>query len=83
MEKIEPKFSAKETCEKFLYTYKDIFKIQLVELFPNIKVREIMCIDSKSAKEIQKQLYGTKIWNIQSLHLSLFLSMFQEIVNHQ
>tara|TARA_R100000808_G_C2109325_1_gene123919 strand:+ start:127 stop:369 length:243 start_codon:yes stop_codon:yes gene_type:complete len=55
------KFSAKETCEKFLYTYKDIFKIQLVELFPNIKVREIMCIDSKSAKEIQKQLYGTKI----------------------
>ena len=54
------KFPSKEACDLFISTHNYNIQYQLHILFPNIKVRNIMCIDHQSAKELQQELYGNK-----------------------
>ena len=54
------KFSSKEACNMFISTYYYQLHHQLTVLFPKIQIRKIMCIDSESIKELQKELYGNK-----------------------
>ena len=53
-------FNTKQECVDYLKTYNQYVKASIKLKFPNMKLVDIQCIDSKSALAMQEQMRSKK-----------------------
>ena len=53
-------FNTKQECVEYLKTYNKYVKATIKLKFPNMKLVDIQCIDSKSALAMQEQMRSKK-----------------------
>ena len=53
-------FNTKQECVDYLKTYNQYVKASIKLKFPNMKLADIECIDSKSALAMQEQMRSKK-----------------------